>query len=169
MRAVSTRDVEAGMPAQGAAPLHAAALAAGLLLEVWSPGPEASSLRAKVTRELTRDLRAEIEALAGPLDGPSPTNAPVEGALRAADVASLAAASLAELHEPDVRRAAAAAHLAAGAARALCALAGEAQAGERDAGYVFKDARSAAWRAGLATRQADEALEGMGNGAVREA
>ena len=107
-------------------------------------------------------MRAELEALAGAADGPSSVDVRVEGALRAADVASLAAASLDDLPEENARTAAAAAHLAAGAARALGALVGEARmAGER-AEYVLKDVRGAAWRAGLAARQADEFLEGTG-------
>ncbi|QIN80328.1 hypothetical protein GBA65_19405 [Rubrobacter marinus] len=121
----------------GGAPLRGAALAAGLLEEAWSlPEAEAPSLRAAVTRELARGLRAELEALAGAADPH-----PVEGALRAADVASLGAASLEELPEENARTALAATHLAAGAARALHALAGEAGlAGER-AEYARKDAR----------------------------
>ena len=145
----------------GGAPLRGAALAAGLLDEAWSL-PEPDPPRAGVTRELTQSLRAELEALAAAVDGPLATDVWVEGALRAADVASLAAASLDELPEKHARTAAAATHLAAGAARALCALAGEAGPEGEYAEYVLKDARSAAWRAGLAARQADEFLEGTG-------
>ena len=152
------------------APLHAAALAAGLLAEAWSlPGSDDLPLRAGVTHELARGLRADLEALAGASDGPPAADTTVEGALRAADVANLAAASLAELPEANVRKAAAAAHLAAGAARALSALVAGTQAGGGRAEYALKDARSAAWRAGLAARQADEALEDMGDSGVRKA
>ena len=160
MRAVTrTEGEEAGKQEQGAAPLLcAAALAAGLLAEAWSLDGGNQSPRAGVTRELALDLRADLEALAGGHDDPSPMNAVVEGALRAADVANLAAASLPDLSGTDVHGAAAAAHLAAGAARALCALVSE-EAGEGRTEYALKDARSAAWRAGLAARQADEALE----------
>ena len=154
---------ESGKPEQEAAPLRGAALAAGLLEEAWDlSGPGLPHLRAGVTRELARDLRSELEALAGTALDFSLTDARVEGALRAADVANLAAASLAELPKANVRKAAASAHLAAGAARALCALIGDADTGEGRADYVLKDARSAAWRAGLAARQTDEALENMG-------
>ena len=169
MRRVTAREErEAATLGQGAAPLHAAALAAGLLAEAWHPGPEPPSRRASVTRDLALGLRVDLEELAGPHDADTSLNATVEGALRAADVSNLAAASLADLPEANARRAAAAAHLAAGAARALCALIGEAGAGGR-AGYASKDARSAAWRAGLAARQADEALEDLRGVVVREA
>ena len=156
------REETAGGLGGGRAPLRGAALAAGLLEEAWSLPDPASPLRAGVTRELARSLRAELEALAGAADGPSPVDVGVEGALRAADVANLAAASLDELSGESARTAAAAAHLAAGAARSLCALAaGSGPEGEH-AEYVLKDARGAAWRAGLAARQADEFLEGTG-------
>lgn len=141
--------------------MRGAALAAGLLEEAWS-FPEPPSLRAGVTRELARSLRAELEALADTVDSPSPVDVGLEGALRAADVANLAAASLGELPEENARTAVAATHLAAGAARALRALVGEAGPGRERAEYVLKDARGAAWRAGLAARQADEFLEGTG-------
>jgi hypothetical protein len=155
---------EAGKLEQEVAPLRGAALAVGLLEEAWVlSGSGRLSLRAGVTRELARGLRSELEALAGTTLDSSATDARVEGALRAADVANLASASLAELPEANARKAAAAAHLAAGAARALCALVDDAAGtGGRRAEYVLKDARGAAWRAGLAARQADEALEGLG-------
>ncbi len=162
MRAVVARGREkaTGSLRRVGAPLRGAALAAGLLEEACSlPEP---SLRSGVTRGLARSLRAELEALAGAVDGPSAVDVGLEGALRAADVANLAAAYLDELSEENARTAVAAAHLAAGAARALCALVGEAGTGGERAEYVLKDARAAAWRAGLAARQADEALGGKG-------
>lgn len=161
IRAVTQRETKniSGSPGTGGASLRGAALAAGLLEEAWSlPG----SPRAGVTRELARSLRAELEALAGAAEGPSRADAGLEGALRAADVANLAAASLDELPEENARTAAAAAHLAAGAARAACALVGETSPDAEGADYAIKDARSAAWRAGLAARQADEFLQGTG-------
>ena len=158
---------DAGKQGYGAAslraPLHAAALAAGLLAEAWFHGPQASSPRADVTRELALGLRVDLETLAGAYDASSPTGATVEGALRAADVASLAAASLPDLSGADARSAAASTHLAAGAAKALCTLVGE-EAGECSE-YALKDARSAAWRAGLAAQQADEAQDSATRGA----
>ena len=163
MRAVEARERQeaVGKLRSEGAPLRAAALAAGLLGEAWSiSGTGSTSLRARVTQELARSLRAELEALSVLVEGTSPVDVGLEGALRAADVANLAAASLDELPEKDARTAVAATHLAAGAARALTALvAGSGPGGERT-DYVLKDARGAGWRAGLAARQADEFLEG---------
>jgi len=88
----------------------------------------------------------------------------VEGALRAAVVANLAASTLAELPGARALEAAASAHLAAGAARALHALAEAGAArmpGERGRS-ALADARGVAWRARLAARQVDESLGGEG-------
>ena len=159
---------DAGKQGHEAASLHAAALAAGLLKEAWSTRSEAASPRAGVTRDLALDLRVDLEVLAGGHDNSSSVDAIVEGALRAADLANLGAASLPDLPETDARRAAAAVHLAAGAARSLCALVGKAGVGVERTEYALKDARSAAWRAGLAARQADEALENMRDTVVRD-
>jgi ParB-like chromosome segregation protein Spo0J len=136
-------------------PALAAAEAARLLEDAWSSASD--PLRADVVRELARSLGEEIEALADPAGRTSP-DARFEAALRAADVANLAASSLADLPDEDVVRAVAAAHLAAGAARVLVTLA-EASRLDRDlARYALKDAQSAAWRARFAVRQTDEFL-----------
>ena len=138
-------------------PASAAAGAARLLEEAWANAFD--PLRAEVVRELARSLGEEIEALAGPAGRTSP-DARFEAALRAADVANLAASSLADLSDEDVSKAVAAACLAAGAARALVALA-EAEASQLDgdhARYALKDAGSATWRARFAVRQTDEFL-----------
>ena len=135
----------------------AAAEAARLLEEAWASASD--PLRAEVIRELARSLGDELGALAGHASRTSP-DARFEAALRAADVANLAASSLADLSDEDVSRAVAAACLAAGAARALVALA-EAEASQLDgdhARYALKDAGSAAWRARFAVRQTDEFL-----------
>ena len=137
----------------------AGALAAGLLEASCRSAPK-DPLRAGVVRELARSLRDELEALVGHAGDAAPADALVEAALRAADVANLAASSLADLSGESAADAVAAAHLAAGAARALVALA-EAGASDLDgdrAEYVLKDARSAAWRARFAIRQVDEVL-----------
>jgi hypothetical protein len=112
---------------------------------------------------LARDLKEELEALATLAD--EETSAAgvvegVEGALRAADVANLAACTVPELLEAHVLEAAAAAHLASGAARALGALVeiGAGDTHEYHTSYALKDARSAVWRARLAVRQVDEFL-----------
>ncbi|MDQ3930839.1 MAG: hypothetical protein M3328_17045, partial [Chloroflexota bacterium] len=116
----------------------------------------------EVVRTLARGLKEELEALT------ALTNAgtgaawveEIEGALRAADVANLAACTVPELLKPRVPKAAAAAQLAAGAARALGALveAGAGEAQEYYAQNILKDAQGAAWRARLAARQVDELL-----------
>jgi hypothetical protein len=139
-------------------PASAAAEAARLLEEAWSSASD--PLRAEVVCELARSLGEEIDALADPAGRTSHSDARFEAALRAADVANLAASSLADLSDEDVSRAVAAAFLAAGAARALVALA-EAEASQLDgdhARYALKDAGSAVWRARFAVRQTDEFL-----------
>ena len=145
-----------------AALLRGAALAAELLENACAPGLR-DPLRLEVVRTLARDLKKELEALATLTD--EETGAArfeeVEGALRAADVANLAACTLPELLKTSVPEAAAAAHLAAGAARALGILAETSaeDAREYHAQNALKDARSAMWRARLAARQVDEFLE----------
>jgi hypothetical protein len=119
-------------------------------------------LRLEVVRTLARDLGEELEALAVLDDDATAT---VEGALRAADVANLAACTAPELLETAASRAAAAAYLAAGAVRALgiIADAGVGDAHEEPNGEykqnLSKDARGAVWRAQLAVRQVDEFME----------
>ena len=137
-------------------PASAAAGAARLLEEAWANASDPS--RAEVVRELARSLGEEIEALAGLVSEAAPADARFEAALRAADVANLAASSLADLSDEDVPRAVAAACLAAGAARALVALAEASRLDGDHARYALKDAGSAAWRARFAVRQTDEFL-----------
>ncbi len=144
---------------EGVSVAAAGALAAGLLEASCRSAP-GDPLRAGVVRELAQSFKEELEALMGPASDAAPTDALVEGALRAADVVNLAASFLADLSGEGAAKAVAAAHLAAGAARALCALA-EAGASELDgdhAEYALKDARSAAWRARYAVRLTDEFL-----------
>ena len=146
-------------PDPSAGPLRGAVLAAELLERACAPG-SGDPLRLEVVRGLARDLAEEIKTLASVTL--SEIGA-VEGALRAADVANLAACVVPELLEARAMEAAASTHLAAGAARALCVLV-EAAAGCEDdlAAYSLKDARGAAWRAQLAARQVDESLGGAG-------
>ena len=141
-------------------PLRGAALAAGLLEDTCARGP-GDPLRLGVVRTLARDLRVEIEVLVDLVDRET---AVVEGALRAVDVANLAASALAELSGARAPEAAASAHLAAGAARALHALAeaGVARISGERGRSALADARGVAWRARLATRQVDESLEDEG-------
>ena len=133
-------------------------MAAGLLENACAPGT-GDSLRLEVLRTLARDLAEELEALAVMAD--AETGA-VEGALRAADLSNLAACAVPELPEARVAEAAAATYLAAGAARALCALAGAGEENEEYARNVHGDVRSANWRAQFAVRQVDEFFEGEG-------
>lgn len=118
-------------------------------------------LRLEVVRTLARGLAEELEALEV-LDDATAT---VEGALRAADVANLAACIAPELLETAATRASAAAYLAAGAARALGILADTAVGDAHEDPYgeyaqnLSKDARGAVWRAQLAVRQVDEFME----------
>ncbi len=149
-----------GPPNPSLGPLRGAALAAGLLEDTCTQGP-GDPLRLDVVRTLARDLRVEIEVLADLADWET---ALVEGALRAADVANLAASTLAELPESRAPEAAASAHLAAGAARALHALAqaGAARVSGDRGRRMLGDARGVAWRARLAARQVDKFLEDEG-------
>lgn len=143
-----------------AAPLRGAAMAAGLLESASAPG-SGDSLRLEVIRALARDLAEELEALVAIAAG---REAAVEGALRVADLANLAASAVPELPEARAKEAVASTHLAAGAARALCVLAG---GGLRDgqgehARNILGDIRGAGWRARLAVRQVDEFFEDEG-------
>jgi hypothetical protein len=127
--------------------------------DACAPG-SGNPLRLEVVRTLARDLKRELETLSVLADGETGV---VEGALRAADVANLAASSLAELSRGGATKALAAAHLAAGAARALHALGEGVHArGEDHEAYALRDARSAGWRARLVARQVDEFLAGAG-------
>lgn len=149
-----------GLPDPSLGPLRGAALAAKLLEDICARDP-GDPLRLGVVRTLARDLRVEIGVLAELADRET---AAVEGALRAVDVANLAASALAELPGARAPEAAASAHLAAGAARALHALAESGAArmpGERGRS-ALADARGVAWRARLAARQVDESLEDEG-------
>ncbi|TCJ20443.1 hypothetical protein E0L93_01055 [Rubrobacter taiwanensis] len=122
----------------------------------------ASSPHAELVRELARELGGELGALMCGVPAAIPARL-IEAQLRAADLSNLAACALPELPPERVPDAAAAAHLAAGAARALGVLA-DAASGEledplRD--NTRRDTRSAGWRARLAARQTDEALEDL--------
>ena len=147
------------------APLRSAALAAELLENACAPG-SGDPPRLEVLRTLARDLKEELKALAASANGETGAERieAVEGALRAADVANLAACAASELLEARLPEAAAATHLAAGAARALGLLIQADVEGshERRASYALRDARGAAWRARLAARQVDAFLGEVG-------
>lgn len=140
----------------GAEAARTAAREAALALErACGGGPgepdERQRLYLASVAELARGLGSELDALEG--DG----DALVSAALRAADLANLAACALSELPRDsrEFRRIAAAAHLAAGAARALSL---EHQGPGEPGNHVAADLRGSAWRASLAARQVDEIL-----------
>lgn len=143
-------------PPNRSTPLGAAALAAELLGGACVP-EAGDPLRLEVVRTLARDLARELKTLAAAADRTDV----VEGALRATDIANLAACTAPELLKARAVEAAAAAQLAAGAASALCTLA---RAGVEDAPAdeyaqnTLRDVRGALWRARLAARQVDEFL-----------
>jgi hypothetical protein len=139
------------MDARKRTPADAGALAAGLLVDACRTNHE-NSLRLEVVSDLALDLGRRLEALAA--EGFA-VNSLVESALACADLATLSACNLSVLHDKDRPRATAAVHLAAGATRALIPLVeSEAAAlGEAIADSTLRDARSAGWRADLATRQ----------------
>jgi hypothetical protein len=139
------------MPARKRTPADAGALAAGLLVDACGPQAE-NSLRLEVVKDLALDLGRRLEVLAGE---DFAADSLVEAALACADLAILAACNLSALPDGDRPLAAAAAHLAAGATRALIPLV-ESEAGILDEAYaenMLRDARSAGWRADLAVRQ----------------
>jgi hypothetical protein len=139
------------MAAKKRTPADAGALAAGLLVDACRPHSE-SSLRLGVVRDLALDLGRRLEALAGE---DFAADSLVESALACADLATLASCNLTAVPDGERPLAAAAVHLAAGAARALIPLV-ESEAGtleEAHAENTLRDARSAGWRADLAARQ----------------
>lgn len=108
--------------------------------------------------DLARDLGGDLDSLAQPPNASSQA-ALVSAALRAADLATLAACALPELqpHSPEYYRVAASAHAASGAARSL-ALEHRALGANNGEDYAAYDLRGAEWRASLAARQTDEAF-----------
>ena len=166
MRGVAPGDDSISQHRLLAGALRGAASAAGLLESACAPGGPDDPLRREVVRGLARDLMVELDTLADESDGEKGALAveAVEGALRAADVANLAACAAPELAGTRAEKAVAATHLAAGAARVLCTLlvgdAGD-DSGDHET-YARKDARGALWRARFAARQADEFVEGAG-------
>jgi hypothetical protein len=139
------------MAAKKRTPADAGALAAGLLVDACRPHSE-SSLRLGVVRDLALDLGRRLEALAGE---DFAADSLVESALACADLATLASCNLTAVPDGERPLAAAAVHLAAGAARALIPLV-ESEAGTLEEAYAentLRDARSAGWRADLAARQ----------------
>lgn len=141
--------------ASGEAARTAAREAALALEQTCGDAPEEPDERLQLymasVAELARSLGRELDYLKG--DG----DALVGAALRSADLANLAACALPELPRESqaFRRTAAAAHLAAGAARALSL---EHLPPEEPGNHAAADLRGCAWRASLAARQVDEIL-----------
>lgn len=126
--------------------------AAELLVEACRAG---EGLHPETVRDLAEDLG---RGLSSP-SAVRTTDSLVDAALACADLATLAVCNVAALPDRGRPSAAAATHLAAGAARALAALA-EAGIGDPDDAYsenALRDLRSAAWKADLAVRQLGEA------------
>ncbi len=147
-------------------PADAGALAAGLLVESCRTN-STDSPGLGVVRDLALDLERKLDALSHPDEAPQPPDSLVEAALACADLATLAACNLPGLPEDGEPLAAAAVHLAAGAARALVVLV-EARArtlpDETHAENALRDARGALWRADLAVRQTEERRRGEASG-----
>ena len=145
------------MAARKRTPADAGALAAGLLVEACRPSSE-DSLRLEVVRDLALDLGRRLGAFA---EEDTAADSLVEAALACADLATLAACNVPALPEGDRPLATASVHLAAGATRALIPLV-EAKAetlGEPYADNMFRDTRSARWRADLARKQIEDSLD----------
>ncbi len=130
----------------------AGVLAAELLVEACEAG---DGLHLETVRDLAKDLGRGLSSLSAA----GTTDSLVEATLACADLATLAACNVVALPVRGRPTAAAATHLAAGAARALAALA-EAEIGDPEDAHaenVLRDAGSAGWKADLAVRQIGEA------------
>jgi len=151
------------MASRNRSPADAGALAAGLLVEACRTAPHGSPSLG-VVRDLALDLERKLEALSRPDEDPQPPDSLVEAALACADLATLAACNLPGLPEDGEPLAAAAVHLAAGAARALAELVEARTLDAAHAENALRDARGALWRADLAVRQTDERRRGGASG-----
>lgn len=110
---------------------------------------------------LARDLGLELAALSEKAEAQAQdaaSTALLSAALRAADLATLAACAVPELtrESPAYFRAAAAARLASAAAHSLAL---ERRALGPPGDYEARDLRGAEWRAGLAAQQVEETLQ----------
>ena len=123
------------------------AFAAELLVRACGSGDD---LHAGTVRGLAEDLGRGLSS--------ETADSPVEAALLCADLATLASCNVSQMPDDTRRFAVAAAHLAAGTARALVALA-EAGLDAEDGAYAEnarRDLRSAGWKADLAVRQLEK-------------
>lgn len=151
----------------GSPGVQAGVLAAGMLGRACGERPadsedERLGLYLDSAGGLARGLGAELAALSERIfaNGASGSDsaALVSGALRAADLATLAACTVTELPSgsPARLRVTAATHLAAAAARSLTL---ERRALGQPGDHETRDLRGAEWRASLAVRQVEEALQ----------
>lgn len=151
------------MARRNLSPAEAGALAAGLLVESCRTTSD-GSLSLEVVRDLALDLGRRLDALSHSDEAPQPSDSLVEAALACADLATLAACNLPELPEDGEPLAAAAVHLAAGAARALAVLVEARTLEGAHAENALRDARGALWRADLAVHQTEEHRRGEDSG-----
>jgi hypothetical protein len=132
-------------------------LAASLLESACTSALKYSdSLQLEVVRDLAKDLNLFLEETFHQNDREAPpSDLLAEVALRCADLANLAACNISHLPEKQRPEAIACVHLAAGAVKALDALAAAAETGTPDASNLSRDIRSARWRVDLAVRQTE--------------
>lgn len=140
------------------------ALRAARALEACFREDREHSVYLQTVADLARDLGDDLSSLADSM-GVSEGPALVSAALRAADLSTLAACALPELRSRSAEYygVAAAAHAASGVARSLVlehrSLRAENGREGSQESYEAHDLRGAAWRASLAARQTDEALQ----------
>lgn len=151
------------MARRNLSPAEAGALAAGLLVESCRTTSD-GSLSLEVVRDLALDLERRLDALSHSDEAPQPPDSLVEAALACADLATLAACNLPGLPGDGEPLAAAAVHLAAGAARSLAVLVEARTLEGAHAENALRDARGALWRADLAVRQTEEYRRGEASG-----
>ncbi len=132
----------------------AGVLAAGLLAEACRSGT-GDDLRLETVRGLAEDLGRRLAPPGETAEGGTP-DSPVEAALACADLATLAVCNVPGLPEGVRPLGAAATHLAAGATHALLALQRREELQDAHAENIWRDARSAGWKADLAVRQLGE-------------
>jgi hypothetical protein len=129
--------------------------AANLLEEACRLAPgSAKAPQLQVVRVLALDIGRQLDALAGLTREEVTPDVLAEAALCCADLANLAACNAPDLPPDAAPHAAEAARLAARAVGALGPMveAGSGDPGTEHAGNLLRDMRSAAWRAGFASR-----------------
>jgi hypothetical protein len=136
-------------------PVSSGARAANLLETACrSAARSANAPQLEVVRVLALDIGRQLDALDGLAREDVTPDVLAEAALCCADLANLAACNAPDLPPDRAPHAAEAARLAAGAVEALGPMieAGSGDPGTEHTGNLLRDVRSAAWRAGFATR-----------------